>query len=206
MCQSKRPIPSSNSHDNLFDMIDGGLDLASGAGTPLIHAPGQDGKHTVDVNSVHPWQLGASIRYHLKSTDEPRKDDDEEFETASSELDRQRQDSSASTIPTLPLSSDSTSTSLDSPADQTNNATSTKHHRERNRIAARKCRQKAKQSVSKLQQRERDLHERNKMLLNYAASLREEILYLKNEILRHSDCNSSLIQEYITNAARRQMG
>jgi hypothetical protein len=179
--------------------------LATGTGNPLIHTPGHDAKHTAE--SVHPWQLGDSIRYHLKSTDEPQKGHDEEFEALSSERARRRQHSSASTIPTLPtVSSDSTSASIHSPTNQMNNATSSKHHRERNRIAARKCRQKAKQSISKLQQRERDLHEQNKVLLSYAASLREEILYLKNEILRHSNCNSSLIQEYIANAARRQMG
>ncbi|KAI8635402.1 hypothetical protein F5Y19DRAFT_10576 [Xylariaceae sp. FL1651] len=81
-----------------------------------------------------------------------------------------------------------------------------KQHRERNRIAAQKCRQKAKQNVSELQQRERELSQQNRLLLDYAGILREEILGLKNEILRHADCNSNVIQNYIANAARRQMG
>ncbi|KAI1434556.1 hypothetical protein GGR50DRAFT_695057 [Xylaria sp. CBS 124048] len=81
-----------------------------------------------------------------------------------------------------------------------------KQHRERNRVAARKCRQKAKKNVADLQRRERDLGRRNRMLLGCVSSLREEILVLKNEILRHSDCNSNVIQNYIANAARRQLG
>ncbi|KAI2635373.1 hypothetical protein GGS21DRAFT_490036 [Xylaria nigripes] len=81
-----------------------------------------------------------------------------------------------------------------------------KQHRERNRVAARKCRQKAKKNVADLQRREKDLGRRNRMLLGCVSSLREEILVLKNEILRHSECNSNVIQNYIANAARRQLG
>ncbi|KAI1820804.1 hypothetical protein F4861DRAFT_542610 [Xylaria intraflava] len=81
-----------------------------------------------------------------------------------------------------------------------------KQHRERNRVAARKCRQKAKKNVAELQRRERYLGRRNRMLLGCVSSLREEILVLKNEILRHSECNSNVIQNYIANAARRQLG
>ncbi|KAI0513309.1 hypothetical protein F5B22DRAFT_637244 [Xylaria bambusicola] len=81
-----------------------------------------------------------------------------------------------------------------------------KQRRERNRVAARKCRQKAKQNIVGLQRRERDLSQQNTVLLSHVGNLREEILDLKNEILRHSECNSSVIQNYIANAARRQMG
>lgn len=80
-----------------------------------------------------------------------------------------------------------------------------KQHREKNRVAARKCRQKAKDNAVELQRRERELRQQNKMLLGYVGSLREEILDLKDEILRHSDCNSGVIQNYIASAARRQM-
>ncbi|OTA87478.1 hypothetical protein M434DRAFT_375478 [Hypoxylon sp. CO27-5] len=78
----------------------------------------------------------------------------------------------------------------------------TKRNRERNRVAAHKCRQKAKQSMSDLQTRERELSHQNRMLQEHAGSLRDEILDLKNEILRHSDCNSDIIQNYIAKAAR----
>ncbi|KAI0833913.1 hypothetical protein F5Y06DRAFT_301097 [Hypoxylon sp. FL0890] len=80
--------------------------------------------------------------------------------------------------------------------------TKNRRNRERNRVAAHKCRQKAKQSMSDLQTRERELSQQNRMLQEHAGSLRDEILDLKNEILRHSDCNSDIIQNYIAKAAR----
>lgn len=80
--------------------------------------------------------------------------------------------------------------------------TKTRRNRERNRVAAHKCRQKAKQSMSDLQTRERELSQQNRMLQEHAGCLRDEILDLKNEILRHSDCNSDIIQNYIAKAAR----
>ncbi|RYC55121.1 hypothetical protein CHU98_g11088 [Xylaria longipes] len=97
-----------------------------------------------------------------------------------------------------------TSTSPTTSVDQ-GGAPDTNQHRERNRVAARKCRQKAKRSVAGLQQRERELSQQHRALNNYVSSLREEILDLKTEILRHSDCNSGIIQSYIVDAARRQM-
>ncbi|KAI1633014.1 hypothetical protein F4809DRAFT_644828 [Biscogniauxia mediterranea] len=77
-----------------------------------------------------------------------------------------------------------------------------KRDRERNRVAAHKCRQKAKQSVEELQIRERELSQRNKILVGHAGCLREEILALKIEILQHSSCDSEIIQNYIAKAAR----
>ncbi|KAI1470175.1 uncharacterized protein F4812DRAFT_470139 [Daldinia caldariorum] len=77
-----------------------------------------------------------------------------------------------------------------------------RRNRERNRVAAHKCRQKAKQSMSELQTRERELSQQNRMLQEHAGSLRDEILDLKNEILRHSSCDSDIIQNYIARAAR----
>ncbi|RYP32904.1 hypothetical protein DL767_004994 [Monosporascus sp. MG133] len=60
-------------------------------------------------------------------------------------------------------------------------------------LAAAKCRQKAKQSVSELQNRERELLQQNRYLTAHAGSLREEVINLKNEILRHSHCDSDLV-------------
>ncbi|KAI1383432.1 uncharacterized protein F4822DRAFT_77537 [Hypoxylon trugodes] len=77
-----------------------------------------------------------------------------------------------------------------------------RRNRERNRVAAHKCRQKAKQSMSDLQSRERELSQQNRVLQEHAGSLRDEILDLKDEILRHSECNSDIIQNYIAKAAR----
>ncbi|KAI1420376.1 hypothetical protein F5Y12DRAFT_131528 [Xylaria sp. FL1777] len=98
-----------------------------------------------------------------------------------------------------------TPTSATTPTDSVGTP-SIKQHRERNRVAARKCRQKAKQNFAGLQRREKELSQQNKVLHSHVGGLRDEILDLKNEILRHSHCNSSVIQNYITNAARRQSG
>ncbi|KAI0007472.1 hypothetical protein F4779DRAFT_502948 [Xylariaceae sp. FL0662B] len=77
-----------------------------------------------------------------------------------------------------------------------------KRNRERNRVAAHKCRQKAKENMTELQERERELSEQNRVLTDHAVCLRNEILDLKNEILKHSGCGSEVIQNYISRAAR----
>ncbi|KAI1739888.1 hypothetical protein F4680DRAFT_420455 [Xylaria scruposa] len=74
--------------------------------------------------------------------------------------------------------------------------------RNRNRLAAAKCRKKAKRGVDDLQQKERDLLRENKMLNAEAGLLREEVLQLKSEILRHSHCDSDYIHHYIQKAAK----
>ncbi|KAI0554358.1 hypothetical protein F4679DRAFT_354576 [Xylaria curta] len=74
--------------------------------------------------------------------------------------------------------------------------------RNRNRLAAAKCRKKAKRGVDDLQQKERDLLRENKMLNAEAGFLREEVLQLKSEILRHSNCDSDYIHHYIQKAAK----
>ncbi|KAI5927655.1 hypothetical protein F4810DRAFT_706399 [Camillea tinctor] len=99
---------------------------------------------------------------------------------------------------------DSVSSSGASPAESSasHSTQKCKRDRERNRVAAHKCRQKAKHNVDELQKRERELSQRNKILVDHAGCLREEILGLKTEILRHSSCNSEIIQNYIAKAAR----
>ncbi|KAI1143278.1 hypothetical protein F5Y05DRAFT_408727 [Hypoxylon sp. FL0543] len=91
---------------------------------------------------------------------------------------------------------------LADPVNRGSAPTKNRRNRERNRVAAHKCRQKAKQSMSDLQIRERELSQQNRLLQEHAGSLRDEILDLKNEILRHSECNSDIIQNYIAKAAR----
>ncbi|RWA05730.1 hypothetical protein EKO27_g9381 [Xylaria grammica] len=73
----------------------------------------------------------------------------------------------------------------------------TQKKRNRNRLAAAKCRKKAKRGVDELQQRERDLLRDNKMLNAQACLLREEVLHLKTEILRHNKCDNDYIRQYI---------
>ncbi|KAI1349834.1 hypothetical protein F5Y01DRAFT_168258 [Xylaria sp. FL0043] len=89
-----------------------------------------------------------------------------------------------------------------SPTTPDENPTSQKK-RTRNRLAAAKCRKKAKRGVDELQQRERDLLRENKMLSAQAGLLREEVLQLKAEILRHNECDNDSISQYIQKAAKQ---
>ncbi|KAI2615775.1 hypothetical protein GGS26DRAFT_597116 [Hypomontagnella submonticulosa] len=103
---------------------------------------------------------------------------------------------------TSPSSIDVAATSPTASAVVPTAAPRSRRNRERNRVAAHKCRQKAKHSLSELQAREVELSAQNRMLQDHAVSLRDEILDLKNEILRHSSCDSDIIQNYIVRAAR----
>lgn len=69
--------------------------------------------------------------------------------------------------------------------------------RNRNRLAAAKCRRKAKRGIDELQQKERDLLRENKMLAAQADALRVEVLQLKTEIFRHKTCDNECISHYI---------
>lgn len=113
-------------------------------------------------------------------------------------------DGTIAASPSSPISSGSVHVADPSGAPVSTSSTPSRNrrNRERNRVAAHKCRQKAKQSMSDLQTRERELSQQNRLLQEHAGSLRDEILDLKNEILRHSDCNSDIIQNYIAKAAR----
>ncbi|RYP46797.1 hypothetical protein DL768_007039 [Monosporascus sp. mg162] len=75
-------------------------------------------------------------------------------------------------------------------------------HRERNRIAAHKCRQKNRQNVEELQQQERELAQQNKYLNAHLNHLKDEVLVLRNEILNHGNCDCELIQNYIAETAK----
>lgn len=76
--------------------------------------------------------------------------------------------------------------------------------RTRNRLAAARCRKKAKRGVDELQQKERDLLRENKMLGAEAYLLQEELLSLKCEILRHSACGNNYIRHYIQSAVEEE--
>ncbi|KAI1294407.1 hypothetical protein F5Y03DRAFT_317402 [Xylaria venustula] len=75
---------------------------------------------------------------------------------------------------------------------------------ERNRAAARKHRQKVKQTAAELQRREKELSQQNELLRSHVGDLRGEIVDLKNEILKHSGCDCSVIRDYIAKVARCQ--
>lgn len=68
---------------------------------------------------------------------------------------------------------------------------------ERNRLAASKCRQKKKQWVENLEVKARNFQAQFKHLSHVVDSLKEEILYLKVEMVRHKACEGSEIQKCI---------
>ena len=70
---------------------------------------------------------------------------------------------------------------------------------ERNRIAASKCRQKKKEWASDLDTRVRELQINKDSLSTLANSLKEEVLYLKGEMLKHSSCSCPQIKAYLQN-------
>ncbi|KAK8869318.1 bzip transcription factor [Apiospora arundinis] len=80
---------------------------------------------------------------------------------------------------------------------------STDTKREKNRIAASKCRRKKKEEERVVQERRRMLQLQNRLFMDSVASLRSEVLSLKHEILRHGSCNFPPINTYIATAAAR---
>ncbi len=82
------------------------------------------------------------------------------------------------------------------------NRTQLDSRREKNRKAARKCRQKAKVSVEWLKDQERELGRENKKLKYIAGSLQNEVLCLKDGLLTHSQyCDSEPIKSYLAKVA-----
>jgi len=73
--------------------------------------------------------------------------------------------------------------------------------RERNRMAATKCRAKTKAAVTQLEIVERDASDRREVLNSEAAALRSEVLFLRNMVLEHHSCRCVDKQNYIRNAS-----
>lgn len=68
---------------------------------------------------------------------------------------------------------------------------------ERNRVAASKCRQKKKEWTNNLEERARELQKNKAQLAMLVGSLREEMLYLKGEVLKHNNCNCATMRDYL---------
>lgn len=69
---------------------------------------------------------------------------------------------------------------------------------ERNRQAALKCRQKKKLWEQELQERSDQVEQRNKELRATVQQLKEEALALKSQLLAHTECDCTLIRDYLT--------
>jgi hypothetical protein len=79
-------------------------------------------------------------------------------------------------------------------------------HLEKNRVAAHKCRQRKKEYINSLEGRAREFSAKNKMLKENVALLREEVLDLKNEVLRHAGCGFWAVDEYLARCAGGLLG
>ncbi|KAL5117015.1 hypothetical protein ACEQ8H_005101 [Pleosporales sp. CAS-2024a] len=79
-------------------------------------------------------------------------------------------------------------------------------HLEKNRVAAHKCRQRKKEYINSLEDRARDFSSKNKALKENVAMLREEVLGLKNEVLRHAACGFWAVDEYLARCAGDLLG
>lgn len=80
------------------------------------------------------------------------------------------------------------------------------NHLEKNRVAAHKCRQRKKEYINGLEGRAREFSAKNKMLKENVALLREEVLNLKNEVLRHAGCGFWAVDEYLARCAGGLLG
>jgi hypothetical protein len=68
---------------------------------------------------------------------------------------------------------------------------------ERNRIAASKCRQKKKEWTTQLESRARELQNNKNQYTVAVTSLRDEVMFLKSEMLRHVGCGCVQIRDYL---------
>ncbi|KAH7199040.1 uncharacterized protein B0J16DRAFT_298848 [Fusarium flagelliforme] len=74
---------------------------------------------------------------------------------------------------------------------------------ERNRIAANKLRLRKKEDLERLQSSEQAMEQRHRTLSRSVDDLKEEVLYLKMQLLQHTSCNCALIQHYINEEAKQ---
>ena len=92
-------------------------------------------------------------------------------------------------------------------ANANDNISNRKHEKRKqvqqsNLIAAKKCRLRKKEDLMRLQSDEQELQERHRMLSSYVEELKEEILYLKMQVLQHSSCECTPIHRYIEKEAQ----
>ncbi|MCJ1401624.1 hypothetical protein MMC11_004840 [Xylographa trunciseda] len=72
---------------------------------------------------------------------------------------------------------------------------------ERNRVAASKCRQKKKEWTNNLEAKARELQNTKNQMAMMVNSLKEEVMWLKGEMLKHTGCGCVQIREYLAQQA-----
>ncbi|KAF2838130.1 hypothetical protein M501DRAFT_1004979 [Patellaria atrata CBS 101060] len=73
---------------------------------------------------------------------------------------------------------------------------------ERNRLAASKCRQKKKEWTQDLEKKARELAAERAYLMAQVSELKNNILFLKDECLKHSNCGCTRIRDYLQREAQ----
>ncbi|EGU86543.1 hypothetical protein HZS61_011432 [Fusarium oxysporum f. sp. conglutinans] len=84
-----------------------------------------------------------------------------------------------------------------------NNNMYTRKVQERNRMASNKFRARKKEDEKELKSAEKDMVQINRDLTNCATNLTLQVYNLKMKLLEHTDCDCTLIQEYIAHEAHR---
>ncbi|CAN9079480.1 unnamed protein product [Alternaria alternata] len=79
-------------------------------------------------------------------------------------------------------------------------------HVAKNRVAARKYRNRKTEYISSLEDRARGFSSKNKVLRGDVAMLHEEVLDLKNEVLFHAACGAGEIDGYLEQCAYEILG
>ncbi|KAI8576032.1 hypothetical protein K450DRAFT_259053 [Umbelopsis ramanniana AG] len=77
---------------------------------------------------------------------------------------------------------------------------------ERNRVAASKCRQKKKAWITELEERSDKVIEDNKKLYSMVNQLKEEAMFLKNQLLAHGNCDCDVVKQYLKQSAQFPSG
>ncbi|UNI22309.1 hypothetical protein JDV02_008208 [Purpureocillium takamizusanense] len=73
--------------------------------------------------------------------------------------------------------------------------------REKNRIAADKCRSRRRQEEDKLKSKHEDLEQEHRRLSGALSELMAETYVLKNMLMEHGNCDCRLIQDYLKESA-----
>lgn len=76
-------------------------------------------------------------------------------------------------------------------------------YREKNRVAAAKCRAKKKENVDAQEEAHRSLSAYNTFLRHTEQQLRDELTFWRTRALQHMECNCSAIQDYNMGKARQ---
>lgn len=75
--------------------------------------------------------------------------------------------------------------------------------RARNRISAGRCRVKHRASVTRLKDKDREMMKEREELEEEVGLLKFEVFSLKEELLKHADCDCAVIREYLALEAQR---